>query len=128
MDGRWGPSIVQGWLDQVEAMDKWVGLFFADPLSVADPMSVEVIGPSYARLQPAWTRSTSWALTMSSPALFRSLAPGTNVAAIALMEGAFGNVVIARELVSPVVSYPTGGTFQIDADQWVVGIQVPQVA
>jgi hypothetical protein len=45
--GRWSPSIIQGWINEVAAMPKWVALFFADPIGV-DPSSVEVLGPSYA--------------------------------------------------------------------------------
>src|SRR5690349_18368810 len=116
MNGTFGPSIIQGWLDQVEAMDKWVALFFADPLAVSDPLSVEVIGASYARLQPAWTRSSLGALTLAEEFVFRALTPGTSVAAMALMQGPFGNKVIARELISPVHSYPEGGTFRVDVN------------
>jgi hypothetical protein len=37
-------------------------------------------------------------------------------------------VLICRELVVPVRSYPTGGTFTVDVAEWVIGIQVPTVA
>lgn len=126
-NGQWGPDVVQGWIDQVAAMDKWIGLFFADPLTVSDPISVEVIGPSYARLQPPWARSSPYALSLDDGFVFRALAPGTNVAAIAVLAGPFSNVVIARELVDPVRSYPTGGAFQVDANEWTIGVQVPVV-
>lgn len=126
MDGRWGPDVVEQWIDIVEAMDKWVGVFFSDPLA-SDPSSVEVIGASYARIQPAWSRTSAYSLTMTEEAIFRALAPGTNIAAMALMNGAFSNTLIARELVSPVRSFPAGGTFKVDANEWVIGIQVPVV-
>ena len=125
MDGRWGLSIVEGWLDQVEALDLWVGLFFADPMSVSDPLSVEVIGPAYARQHPAWTRSSPYALTMTDETVFRALPPGTNVVAAAVMAGSTSSLLVARELVSPVRTYPTGGTYRIDANEWSIGIQVP---
>jgi hypothetical protein len=123
-DGRWSPAIVQGWIDQVAAMPKWMALFFADPIAV-NPSSVEILGPSYARIDSAWTRSSPYSLTLNEGTNFRALAPGTSVAAIGVMSGAFNNVLIARELVLPVRSYPSGGTFSLDAGEWVLGIQVP---
>jgi hypothetical protein len=126
-NGQWGPEIVSDWIDQVAAMQKWVALFFADPLTVSDPLSVEVIGPSYARLDPAWVRSSPYALTLDEGFVFRALAPGTSVAAIALMAGAFSSTVIARQLIDPVRSFPTGGSFPVDAGEWTIGIQVPSV-
>ena len=127
MDGCWGPSIVQGWLDEIEAMDKWIALFFSDPLTVSDPLSVEVLGASYARVQPGWNRTAPHALTLADEFVFQALAPATNVAAMAVMDGAFGGTLIARELISPVRSYPTGGAFRVDVGEWVLGIQVPSL-
>jgi hypothetical protein len=124
MDGRWSPSIIEGWINEIEAMPKWIGVFFADPIAV-DPSSVEVLGPSYARLDSAWVRSSAYSLTLNEDSVFRALAPGTLIAAMGLMDGPFSNGLIARELVTPVRSYPTGGTFIVDVGEWVIGIQVP---
>lgn len=123
-DGRWSPSVVEGWIDQIEALDKWCALFFADPLT-ADPASVEVIGGMYARIDPVWERSSAYSLTLNEEAVFRALAPGTLVMAIGAMVGAFSDTLIARELIVPVHTYPTGGTFALNAGEWVIGIQVP---
>lgn len=123
-DGRWSPATIQGWIDQVAASPKWVALFFADPIAV-NPTSVEILGPSYARLDPAWTRSSPYSLTLAEGFNFRALAPGTSVVAMGVMSGAFNNVLICRELVAPQRSYPSGGTYSLDAGEWVLGVQVP---
>ncbi|HEY5787515.1 MAG TPA: hypothetical protein VIT65_22345 [Microlunatus sp.] len=123
-DGRWSPSIIEGWVDEVEALEKWVAVFFSDPIGV-DPSSVEVLGPAYARLDPLWVRSSAYSLTLDEDAVFRALAPGTSIAAMGVMTGPFSNVLVCREMVVPIRSYPTGGTFAVDVGEWVIGIQVP---
>jgi hypothetical protein len=87
-----------------------------------------VLGPSYARQDPVWERSSAYSLTLDEDIVFRALAPGTTIMAMGLMSGPFNNVLICRELVVPVRSYPTGGTFTVDVAEWVIGIQVPTVA
>lgn len=124
MDGRWSPQMIELWIDQVEALDKWVALFFSDPLA-ADPLTVEVVGGMYAREQPLWSRSSPYALTLDEEAVFRSLAPGTSITAIGLMTDAFSGLLTCRDLLATPRSYPAGGTFRLDAGEWVIGIEVP---
>ena len=126
MDGRFAPWLIQQWIDEVEAMDKWCALFFGDPLT-NDPASVEVIGGAYARVQPAWDRSSPYSLTLAEEAVWRALAPGTTVSYVGLMQGAFSNVLIARERLATPRSYPAGGTLPLEAGQWVIGLSVPVI-
>jgi hypothetical protein len=123
-DGRWSPATVKTWIDSVDVLSKWVALFFNDPFT-GSPTSMEVLGAGYARQNPAWTRSSPYSLTLAEGFVFRALVPGTTVRAIGLMTGSLNNSIICRELVTPVRSYPAGGSFSLDAGEWVLGIQVP---
>lgn len=130
--GTFSTSVIEGWVDQIEDTPKWLAIFSSDPWAVADPTTVEVAGDTYVRINATWLRTDVRALTLDSAAIWRSLPPGTVVAAIGAFDDAFAGTVLFRSmLLDPVsgnpapVAFPTGGTFKIDAGEYVIGVDVP---
>jgi len=123
-EGRFAPWVVKGWMDDVEAIDKYLALFADDPLA-GDPLAAEIVGGIYARQLSSWTRSSDYALTLAAGVLWRSLVPGTVVRAVGAFDAAFnGNLLFRTLLVTP-VEYPSGGTYPLPAGEYVVGLDVP---
>lgn len=124
MDGRFAPSVIEGWIDEAEAWTKWLALFASDPY-LGDPLTAEIIGGLYARESPGWTRSSVAALTLTDGVLFRSLAPGTSVVAIGAFDAPFNGTLLFRDLLVTPRTFPTGGTFRLDAGEYVIGLDLP---
>lgn len=124
MDGRFAPSVIEAWMDEMDARDKWMALFASDPY-LGDPLAAEIIGATYARQHPLWTRSSVAALTLTDGVLFQALAPGTVIAAIGAFDSAFNGTLLFRDLLTTPRAYPTGGTFRLDAGEYVVGLDLP---
>jgi hypothetical protein len=126
----WSDVLIEGWIDDVEAMDKWVALFSSDPSAASDPLAVEIIGGAYVRVGAVWTRTGPNALTMTSAAVFRALAPGTSIAAAGVMTAATNGDLLFSDLLydvdgNPTIEhYPSGGTYVIPSGQFVAGIDV----
>jgi len=126
-NGRFSSEIVSGWMDGIYAKDLYLALFFTDPQTVSDPLSVEVVGGVYSRQLGVWTRSAPNVLTLSEAVVFPGLPPGTSLVAVGVFDAAFNGTFIASDLIpapdSP-VSYPSGGTYVLPAGQYILGIDV----
>ena len=126
MNGRFAPSVIEGWMDEVDSASKWMALFANDPLA-GDPLAAEIIGGTYARQLGVWARTSPGALTLDAGLLWRSLVPGTVVYAVGAFDAAFNGNLLFRDMLVLPKTYPTGGTFSLAADEWVVGIDIPVI-
>jgi hypothetical protein len=129
--GSFSISVIERWMDEVEDLDKQMALFSADPWAVADPVTVEVIGGTYARQDSLWLRTDVRAITLDAALVWRSLVPGTVVAAVGAFDDPFAGTLLFRSVLldeagNPAPrSFPSGGTFTLAAGEYVVGIDVP---
>lgn len=129
--GSFSISVIEEWMDSIEDAEKHMALFSADPWSVADPTTVEIIGGTYARQESLWLRSDVRAITLDAALVWRSLVPGTTVAAVGAFDDPFAGRLLFRsmhldESGNPApIAYPSGGTHTLAAGEYVVGIDVP---
>lgn len=123
-NGRFAPYLVRGWMDEVEAKDKYLALFATDPL-IGNPYAAEIVGGIYSRQLSLWTRTSDFAMTLSEGVLWRSLVPGTVVRAVGAFDAAFNGNLLFRSLFNEAVEYPAGGTYPLPAGEYVIGIDVP---
>lgn len=129
--GSFSIGVIEGWMDWVEDQPKWMALFSADPWGVADPVTVEVIGGTYARQDSLWLRNDVRSIILDAALVWRSLVPGTVVAGIGAFDDPFTGSLLFRSMILDVdgnpdpVSYPSGGTHTVAAGEYVVGIDVP---
>lgn len=125
-DGRFSPTLLETMFDtHVWSAEKWITGYFADPYTVSDHLTVEVVGGAFARINPAWARTTAYTMTLDEDGQLRALPPGTTLVAIGLCDAPFNGNLIERELLPSPISYPSGGTFPIESGEWVVGLYVP---
>lgn len=116
-------DILEGWMDEIEAMEKWMAAFFADPHGLSSPASVEVSGDVYARQETLWTRTGPTVLTLASTVRFRNLPPGAVVGAVGPFDDPFGGLLVCSALVAPEpISYPAGGTYTVPAGEYEIRI------
>jgi hypothetical protein len=129
--GSFSLAVIERWMDEIEDAPKHMALFSADPWAVADPTTVEVIGGTYARQDSLWLRSDVRAITLDAGVVWRSLVPGTVVAAVGAFDDPFAGELLFRSMLldedgNPQPrAYPSGGTHTLAAGQYVVGIDVP---
>lgn len=129
--GSFSIGVIEMWMDEIEDAEKHMALFSADPWGVADPTTVEVIGGTYARQESLWLRTDVRAITLDAGLVWRSLVPGTVIAAVGAFTGAFNDELIFRSMLldedgNPAPrSFPSGGTYALSAGEYVVGIDVP---
>lgn len=129
--GSFSLSLIESWMDDIEDRPKWMALFSTDPWMVADPATVEVIGGTYARLESVWVRTDVRAITLDEGLVWRSLPPGTVIAAVGAFEDPFVGEMLFRSMLldeagdpAP-LTLPSGGTYKLDAGEYMVGIDVP---
>jgi hypothetical protein len=129
--GSFSIGVIERWMDEVDDAEKHMALFSADPWAVADPTTVEVIGGTYSRQESLWLRNDVRSITLDSGLVWRSLVPGTAVAAVGAFDSAFGDVLLFRSMLldeegdpAPRI-FPSGGTYAISAGEYVVGLDVP---
>ena len=129
--GSFGISVIERWMDEVDDATKHMALFSSDPWMVADPTTVEVIGGTYSRQDSLWLRTDVRAITLDAGLVWRSLVPGTVIAAVGAFDDAFGDNLLFRSMLldengdpDPRV-FTSGGTYTISAGEYVVGIDVP---
>lgn len=129
--GSFSAEVVEGWMDQLEDRPKWLAAFSADPYVGSDPATVEIIGGSYARQESLWVRSDVRALTLDVAVAFRSLVPGTIIAAVGAFDDAFSGALLFRSMIldedgNPApLAFPAGGTHLISAGEYVIGLDIP---
>lgn len=127
--GRFGPSYVATWMNQIEAADKWMTAFTSDPLLEADPAVVE-LGGSVVRQSSIWSRTATNTLTMTSQLVLRGIEPGTTLVAIGAFDDEYGGELVFSDLLrddagNPApLEFPAGGTFVLPANEYVVGLDV----
>ena len=127
--GRFGPTYVASWMNQIEPLTKWMTAFTADPLLESDPAIVE-LGGSVVRKSSTWDRTALNTLTMTSQLVLQGIEPGTTLVAIGAFDDEFGGELIFSDLIRDAdgnpapLEYPSGGTFVLPANEYVVGIDV----
>lgn len=122
--GRFSSVITGGWMDDIAAMDKWMALVSADPESVGDPLTVEIIGGVYARQEAEWERTGPRSLLLDSGLVWRSLVPGTVVAGVACFDAEFNGELIASDLLDEPLVLTAGGNFLLPAGHFMLAIDV----
>lgn len=130
--GLFSDFIVEQWLDLVESYPYLgLALFSSDPFAAGSFSSVEVIGGSYARIQGTWLRASIRTLELDAGVVFRSLVPGTVIAAVGVVTDPFAGDLVCRSMLldgagAPTpLALPSGGSYPIGAGQYVIGVDVP---
>lgn len=129
--GSFSIGVIEEWMDGIDDAEKFMALFSADPWAVADPTTVEVIGGTYSRQESLWLRNDVRSITLDAGLVWRSLVPGTAIAAVGAFDDAFGDRLLFRSMLldedgnpDPKI-FPSGGTYALAAGEYVVGIDVP---
>jgi hypothetical protein len=114
----------EAWMDDIEAVAKWMTLFSADPDGLAIPTTVEISGDVFARQESLWTRTGPATLTLAEVVRFRNLPPGTVIAAVGAFDGPLSGTIVFSDPVAPEpLEYPSGGTFTIPAGEYELRIE-----
>lgn len=123
-DGRFSAWQLDQWMTGLFSATHYIALFSSSPF-IANPLTVELVGGSYARQLAAFTRTNTYAMTLAADVFHRSLAPGVNIVAIGAFGSAINGNMLWGQLLDVPKAFPTGGTYQIEAGQLVLGVQVP---
>lgn len=125
MPGQFGDYMVAALMSLISQSTSasWMAAFFADPQK-ADPRAVEVVGGSYARQKPTFTRTDPKALTLAADISF-TLQPGTTVVAIGAFDSSVNGNFLYSDLLSTPRVFTTGGVYTVQAGEYVVGLQIP---
>lgn len=111
----------QHWLDVLSSVGLWYAAMSADPTVVGDPLAVEVVGGSYARVEGVFVRSGRSML--SDTPMVIVVPGGSTVTGIALFDAAFnGNMRAYSPLPEGPQSFQSGGTVIIAAGDFAVTI------
>lgn len=119
--GRFSTYRVTAWINEVYAEAKWMTCVSADPLAVADPLTVEL---TTTRQQGTWVRTSASSITLTSALLFPGLPAGAHVAGVAAFDVAVNGNLLFSDLLVVEVDFPNGGTFTLPAGEYVVGIDI----
>jgi hypothetical protein len=85
----------EAWMDDIEAVAKWMTLFSADPDGLAIPTTVEISGDVFARQE-----------------------------SLCAFDGPFSGTIVFSDPVAPEpLEYPSGGTFTIPAGEYELRIE-----
>lgn len=131
-EGLFGDWLVEQWMDTVDDLPyKGFALFSSDPFAAGTFSAVEVIGGSYSRQEATWVRASIRTLELDVGVVFRSLVPGTVVAAVGVVSDPFAGELVCRSMIlnedgdpEPIV-FPSGGSYPISAGNYVIGVDVP---
>lgn len=122
--GRFSSYQSELWMDEVEAKPKWLTVVSADPLAVSNPLAVEL---ATTRVLGTWVRSSTYAMTLTSPLVFPGLPAGTHVAGVAGFDDTVNGHLLFSDLLDTPVDFPDGGTYTLPAGEYVIGIDIPGV-
>lgn len=124
--------VVEQWMNVIDDLPyKGVALFSSDPFAAGTFSAVEVIGGSYARQAGTWVRASIRTLELDAGVVFRSLVPGTVVAAVGVVTDPFAGELVCRSMilngsgVPTPITFPSGGSYPISAGNYVIGVDVP---
>lgn len=116
------------WLDEITsgAIPTYMSLFTSNPHLAGNPLTVELIGPSYVRAGAtgAWSRAGRL-LTCTSVLLWSSIPPGSVITHIGAFDAAVnGNFLFAGPVPNALgyYSFSNGGYLQIAPNGWHVGL------
>ena len=123
--GRFAPSKVTAWMDDLEAEDIWLSLVSSDPLATASPYTAELVGGTVARLASSWTRTSFNLMTLDEPLSFVGLPAGAYLAGVAAFDAAVNGNLLFADLLDQPLGFPAGGSYTLPAGEYVVGIDVP---
>lgn len=129
MPGRFGPTYVSAFMDQVALAELHMALFFDDPLATTLPTTYE-IGGLVTRQESTWERAGYNTLQLTSKVVFDGIEPGTSLVAVGAFDDPFAGELVFRELFRDIDgnpeprAFPAGGGFVIPAGEFVVGLDV----
>lgn len=115
---------VSQWIDALLAQDLWVGAVSADPRGLSDPFSVEILGDSYERQQPALLNGNGNSIVVNDTLTFLGIAPETPIAGVILTNNDTNGNFIACALLDDPITLTVGGAWVVDADEIVFGIDM----
>ena len=132
--GRLGLYQVNAWMTALAATALFATVFTSDPNAASDPLSVEVLGSGYNRVQASFSRTGPGLITLDTVLVIPAIPPGATGVWVGFMDAAANGHLIASDLIrDPLTgiatprSYPAGGTFVIPAGEYTIGIDA-QVA
>jgi len=122
--GRFSDNFLTELLAKIAGGSHYLSLCTQDPFSVANPTTVEIPGPVYARQLIVLTQS-SRLFTCPNPITWSGISANVSVTHIASFDTAFGsNMEWAGPLPGGPYSYPNGGFLTVPANGYLVGIDI----
>lgn len=128
--GKFSAYLVAKWLDEIVsgAVPSYMALFTSDPQAAGNPLTVELPGPTYARVPVtgSWSR-TGRLLTCNSVLLWPSIQPGAVITHIGAFDAAVnGNFLFSNAVPGTLgyYSFTAGGYLQIASGAYHVGIDL----
>lgn len=122
--GAIAPTLLAGFLDQIGALDLYLGLVSSDPLLVGDPLAVEITGPAYVRELGNFSRVSPLTLLLGASAVFDSIDLDTVVAGVAVWDAQYNGHLVARKMLASPKSFPTGGSYTVAGGAFALGFDL----
>lgn len=125
--GIWTAKI-QAWMDEIDALSIWWGLFSASPFG-ADPLTVEVIGGGYVRINGPHDRPAFNIIRNTAALTWLNLPAGVHLWGVGAWDADInGNLQAALPLLDPTsgdptpVDLPAGGTWSLNPFEAQFGV------
>jgi hypothetical protein len=118
--GKVSDDLASDWLDLVVDRCTHIGVGSSDPFAVMDPLTVEPAGGVYHRAAVTWTKYPR--LLRATNALAWPGLPIGTVITWYLGWDAFANGNLVFACPSPLLSFPSGGGFEVPAGDFFFGI------
>lgn len=134
MNGRFSSYQIARWMDSLASRTLYLSLFTADPFSVANPLTVELVATSVSREPSVWERTSPYSLELANDVFFHAIPPETTIVALGAFDYSINGNLLFRDLMSSdgktgkPIYYDTGGTYGISAGQMVIGLDIPEGA
>lgn len=120
MAGRITDTRLHPWLVELAAASDYVALCSVDPFTVGDPLSVE-IGTS--RAAGTFAR-VSRLIRNTTILVWAGIPSGSSVGAFAGYDVSINGAPLWSVLISPVLTYPAGGSLTVAIDELFVGFDL----
>ena len=111
---------------QLADIPMWFGMCFADPFTVGDPLTVEILGDGYDRPDAVWDSYGDTGLVTLEETAFLSLPVGTLGVAIALFDADVNGNMLAAANLDPgdYIDLPDGGAWIMPAGEFFLGFDL----
>lgn len=120
--GIWTAQI-QSWMDEIDALSLYGGLFSATPFGT-DPLTVEVVGGGYNRVAFTHDRAAYNMIRNHAQIVWLNLPAGVHIWGVGAWDAAVNGNLKAVCPLATAVDLATGGTWALNAGELQFGIDV----